>query len=44
MAKPEIKAAIMSEEDMRVDEPGSMANLYTLFQMARRRSTRWPTR
>ena len=34
MAKPEIKAAIMSEDDMKVDEPGSMANLYTLFQMA----------
>ncbi len=34
MAKPEIKSAIMSEEDMKVDEPGSMANLFTLFQTA----------
>ena len=34
MAKPEIKAAIMSEDDVTVEEPGSMANLYTLFQMA----------
>ena len=34
MAKPEVKAAILGEPDVRVDEPGSMANLYTLFQNA----------
>ncbi len=34
MSKPEVKAAIMSEEDVRVEQPGSMANLYSLFQMA----------
>ncbi len=34
MAKAEVKAAIMSEEDVRVEQPGSMANLYGLFQMA----------
>ena len=34
MAKPEVKAAIMAEGDVRVEEPGSMANLYTLFQNA----------
>jgi N-acyl-D-aspartate/D-glutamate deacylase len=34
MAKPEVKAAILSEADVPVAEPGSMANLYSLFQMA----------
>jgi N-acyl-D-aspartate/D-glutamate deacylase len=34
MAKPEIKAAIMSETDVLVDQPGSMANMYQLFQTA----------
>jgi N-acyl-D-amino-acid deacylase len=34
MAKPEVKAAILGEADERVEEPGSMANLFTLFQMA----------
>jgi N-acyl-D-amino-acid deacylase len=34
MAKPEVKAAIIAEGDVRVDEPGSMANLYALFQNA----------
>ncbi len=34
MAKPEVKAAILAEDDVRVDEPGSMANLYSLFQNA----------
>jgi N-acyl-D-amino-acid deacylase len=34
MAKPEIKAAIMSETDVPVDQPGSMANMYQLFQTA----------
>ncbi len=34
MAKAEVKAAILSEGDVAVAEPGSMANLYTLFQMA----------
>jgi N-acyl-D-aspartate/D-glutamate deacylase len=34
MAKPEVKAAILSEADVPVAEPGSMANLYGLFQMA----------
>ncbi len=34
MAKAEVKAAILGEPDVRVDEPGSMANLYTLFQNA----------
>ena len=34
MAKPEVKAAILGEPDVLVDEPGSMANLYVLFQNA----------
>jgi N-acyl-D-amino-acid deacylase len=34
MARPETKAAILSEGDVPVAEPGSMANLFTLFQMA----------
>ena len=34
LAKPEIKAAIMSETDVLVDQPGSMANMYQLFQTA----------
>jgi N-acyl-D-amino-acid deacylase len=34
MAKPEIKAAIMSERDVLVEAAGSMANLFSLFQMA----------
>ncbi len=34
MSKPDVKAAILAEPDERVDEPGSMANLFTLFQMA----------
>jgi N-acyl-D-amino-acid deacylase len=34
MAKPEVKAAIMAEGDVKVDEPGSMANLYMLFRNA----------
>ena len=34
MAKPEVKAAIMTEGDVAVAEPGSMANLFSLFQMA----------
>ena len=34
MATPEVKAAILGEPDIRVDEPGSMANLYGLFQRA----------
>ena len=34
MAKPEVKAAIMSEVDVPVDQPGSMANMYQLFQNA----------
>jgi N-acyl-D-aspartate/D-glutamate deacylase len=34
MAKPEVKAAILAEPDQRVDEPGSMANVYGLFQRA----------
>ena len=34
MAKPEIKTAIMTEQDVRVDQPGSMANMYQLFQNA----------
>jgi N-acyl-D-aspartate/D-glutamate deacylase len=34
MAKPEVRAAILAEDDLRVDEPGSMSNLFTLFQMA----------
>ena len=34
MAKAEVKAAILSEADVPVAEPGSMANLFGLFQMA----------
>ena len=34
MARAEVKAAIMSDSDVPVDAPGSMANLYRLFQMA----------
>jgi len=34
MSKPEVKAAILSEQDVPVAEPGSMANLFGLFQMA----------
>jgi N-acyl-D-amino-acid deacylase len=34
MAKPEVKAAILSEPDVRVEEPGSMANVYGLMQRA----------
>lgn len=34
MAKPEIKAAILSESDVPVERPGSMATTYRLFQMA----------
>jgi N-acyl-D-aspartate/D-glutamate deacylase len=34
MSRPEVKAAILAETDVPVDEPGSMANLYGLFQMA----------
>jgi len=34
MTKPEVKSAIMSEGDVPVAEPGSMANLFALFQMA----------
>ena len=34
MAKPEIKAAILSETDVAVAEPGSMANIFRLFLMA----------
>ena len=34
MAKAEVKAAILSEADVPVAEPGSMANLFGLLQMA----------
>ena len=34
MSKPEVKAAILAEDDVRVDEPGSMANVFGLFQRA----------
>ncbi|HQY15212.1 MAG: amidohydrolase family protein [Acidimicrobiaceae bacterium] len=34
MAKPEVKAAILSETDVAVAEPGSMANIFNLFLMA----------
>ena len=34
MAKPEIKAAILSEADVAVAEPGSMANIFNLFLRA----------
>lgn len=34
MAKPEVKAAILSEADVAVAEPGSMANIFNLFLMA----------
>ena len=42
MARPEVKAAILSEPDVPVAEPGSMANLFGLFQMAA--GARLPTR
>ncbi|MDH3756133.1 MAG: amidohydrolase family protein, partial [Acidimicrobiia bacterium] len=34
MSKPDVKGAILAESDVPVDEPGSMANVYQLFQMA----------
>jgi N-acyl-D-aspartate/D-glutamate deacylase len=34
LARPEVKAAILSEPDTRVAEPGSMANVYGLMQRA----------
>ena len=34
LAKPEVKAAILSETDVAVAEPGSMANIFNLFLMA----------
>ena len=34
MSRPEVKAAILSEDDVPVDRPGSMATTYRLFQMA----------
>lgn len=34
MRKPEVREAIMSEPDVAVEEPGSMANLYNLFREA----------
>jgi N-acyl-D-amino-acid deacylase len=34
LAKPEVKAAILAEGDVPVAEPGSMQNVYRLFQMA----------
>ena len=34
MAKPEVKSAILVEADVPVAAPGSMANMYNLFQMA----------
>ncbi len=34
MSKPEIKSAILSETDVAVAEPGSMANIFNLFLMA----------
>jgi N-acyl-D-aspartate/D-glutamate deacylase len=34
MAKPEVKAAILAEPNVPVAEPGSMANIFNLFQMA----------
>ena len=34
MARPEVRAAIMSEPDVPVEEPGSMVNLYRLFAAA----------
>lgn len=34
MRKPEIRAAILSEGDVPVEEPGSMSNVYNLFQQA----------
>ncbi|MGH9271747.1 MAG: N-acyl-D-amino-acid deacylase family protein [Ilumatobacteraceae bacterium] len=34
LARPEVKAAILGETDVPVAEPGSMANLFGLFQMA----------
>jgi N-acyl-D-aspartate/D-glutamate deacylase len=34
MRQPDVRAAILGETDVPVAEPGSMANLYGLFQMA----------
>ena len=34
LARPEVKSAILGETDVAVAEPGSMANLFGLFQMA----------
>ena len=34
MSKPEVKAAILSEDDVPVEQPGSMLNVYGLFQNA----------
>jgi N-acyl-D-aspartate/D-glutamate deacylase len=34
MSQPGIKATILAEADISVDEPGSMANIFALFQMA----------
>jgi N-acyl-D-amino-acid deacylase len=34
MRTPEVRAAILSEPDVRVDAPGSMMNVYGLFQRA----------
>ncbi len=34
LARPEVKTAILGETDVAVAEPGSMANLFGLFQMA----------
>jgi N-acyl-D-aspartate/D-glutamate deacylase len=34
MADPDVRAAILSEPDVPVAEPGSMANVYRLLQMA----------
>lgn len=34
MARPEIRAAIMSESDIRPEAPGSMENVYGLFRRA----------
>jgi N-acyl-D-aspartate/D-glutamate deacylase len=34
MRTPEVRAAILGEHDVRVEEPGSMMNVYGLFQRA----------
>ena len=34
MRTPEVRAAILAEDDVPVDEPGSMSNMYRLFQDA----------